>query len=258
MSRIDDAVRRILLAKLSIGIFEDPIADPAWVNVVGAQEHRDIAREAVRKSQVLLKNDANVIPINGDITSVLVAGHAAEDIGYQCGGWTIDWAGRRGNHTPGTTLHQSLRQRLPSKLEFAFNAEGNFGSSGTQADLGIVVIAEEPYVEGLGDQADLSLKPDQIALIDRMRAQVEKLVLIIYSGRPLVITEVVDKCDAIIASWLPGTEVHGIGDVLLGDYPFTGKTAYSWPRSMDQVPLRHLQSSAEPPLFPFGYGLTTQ
>jgi beta-glucosidase len=139
--------------------------------------------------------------------------------------------------------------------DIGYSPTGDF-AAGAKASVGIVVIAEPPYAEGEGDKGDLRLTADQIALIHKVRPHCDKLLLVIYSGRPLIITEQLELCDAVVAAWLPGSEGAAISDVLFGDVPFTGKLTYNWPRSMDQVPLAALRASSEPPLFPFGHGLT--
>jgi beta-glucosidase len=121
------------------------------------------------------------------------------------------------------------------------------------ADVGIVVVGEMPYAEGFGDTPDLNLSEQDVALIDRLRPTCKRLVLILISGRPMIVIDQLAKCDAFVAAWLPGTEGQGVADVLFGDYPFTGKLPYTWPRSMDQIPLS--QAHSQEPLFPFGYGL---
>ncbi len=215
----------------------------------GSQSHRDVAREAVRKSLVLLKND-DVLPFAKDTSVIYVAGEAADDIGLACGGWTVSWLGSRGAVTEGSTLLQGLRQQITTSIEY--QKDGNFEQ---QADIGIVVVAESPYAEGVGDCEDLSLPDHDKKLIRQMRKHCKKLVLIIYSGRPLIITDIVEDCDAIVAAWLPGSEASAIADVLIGDYPFTGKLPYAWARTMKQVPLSALVKSGEAPLWEFGFGL---
>jgi beta-glucosidase len=247
--RIDDAVRRILRAKLRLGLFEAPLVEDISVDVVGSNEHREIAAEAVRKSLVLLKNDNAALPITSETRRVVVAGPAADDIGMACGGWTITWQGERGMTTQGCTLLDGIRT-YAGNVEY--DSDGKFAE---RADVGIVVVSEEPYAEGLGDKSDLSLTKEQKTLIANVRQQSDRLILVIYSGRPLIITDVVDQCDAIVAAWLPGTEVHAAADVLFGKVPFTGKLSYNWPRSMDQIPLAALKASDQPPLYPFGHGL---
>ncbi len=247
LSRIDDAVSRILYVKARMGLFGDTGTLPDPVNV-GSAEHRAVAREAVRKSLVLLKNDAT-LPLTKSQT-MLVAGRAADDVGYQCGGWTITWMGGPGPTTPGTTLLEGLKIAVPL-AEISHRADGNFA---THAEVGMVVLAEEPYAEGMGDKEDLHLRPEQIALLERVRAQCDKLVLILFSGRPLILTEQLPLCDALIAAWLPGTEGQGVAEVLFGEYEFSGKLPFAWPESMVQIPLARLEQE---PLFPLGYGLTT-
>ena len=251
MSRIDDAVRRILLVKFEFGLFERPFADPALRAQIGNETHRAAAREAVQKSLVLLKNDG-VLPLPKETADLLMAGVAANDIGYQCGGWSIEWQGNPGAITPGSTVLQGVQEVLQGDV--GYSPTGDF-APGATASVGIVVIAEPPYAEGEGDSNNLSLTADHIALIQKVRPHCHKLLLIIYSGRPLIITDQLDLCDAVVAAWLPGSEGAAISDVLFGDVPFTGKLPYTWPRSMEQVPLSTLVASGESPLFPFGYGL---
>jgi beta-glucosidase len=254
MARIDDAVRRILTVKVQLGLFEHPFSDEALLAQVGSDEHREVAREAVRKSLVLLKNEGDVLPLAKDTSVIFVAGKGADDVGMQCGGWTIEWQGAMGDITPGTTILQAIEDTVAEDAVVRYDRAGDFADDG-RADVGIVVVGEEPYAEGVGDRADLSLSAEDIETIDRVRAVSDKVVVIIISGRPLIITEQIDDWDAVVAAWLPGTEGQGVADVLFGDYPFTGKLSYTWPRSMEQIPLG---SGSGEPLFPFGYGLTTE
>ena len=251
MSRIDDAVRRILRVKLETCLFSHPFGDEALLDKIGSPEHRTIARETVRASLTLLKNE-EALPLSKNVSSILLAGQAADDLGLQCGGWTVEWQGKPGNHIPGTTLLQALHKATSADIQYQPN--GEFSENET-AEIGIVVLAEPPYAEGVGDRANLCLPADDIALVHRVRAHCQKLIVILYSGRPLIITEALPLADAFIAAWLPGSEGDGIADVLFGDYPFTGKLSFVWPRSMDQIPLSALQNSPEPPLFPIGFGL---
>lgn len=253
MERIDDAVRRILAVKFKLGLFERSLADPAALACMGSQAHRALAREAVRKSLVLLKNENGVLPVAKDTPVIFVGGQAADDIGLQCGGWTIEWFGARGNITPGTTILAGLKQAVSPKARVEFDASGEFDGI---ADAGVAVVAEEPYAEGVGDQEDLTLTDGDVALIERMRARCNRLIVIVISGRPLILTEQLPKIDGLVAAWLPGTEGAGVADVLFGDYPFTGKLPYTWPRSMSQIPMPTEGDSA--PLFPFGYGLEVE
>lgn len=263
MERIDDAVRRILYVKFALGLFERPYADPTLQTLVGSDEHRALAREAVAKSLVLLKNDNAALPLSKDTPLIFVAGKAADDIGIQCGGWTIQWQGRPGNITPGTTILDAISTSLANPENVRYDLAGKFDNvtdaSGSPliAEVGIAVVGELPYAEGVGDASSLDLPENQITMLERMRLQVKTLVVIIISGRPLIITDQLDLADAWVAAWLPGTEALGITDVLFGDLPFTGKLPYTWPRSYDQLPLNinNLAESGQEPLFEFGYGL---
>jgi len=252
IERIDDAVRRILRVKAWLGMFENPFGREDLLPEVGSAEHRQVAREAVRKSLVLLKNENNTLPLSKDVP-VLLAGQGAHDIGMLCGGWSIDWQGGRGMTTIGTSALDAVRK---AGVEVVVSPDGVF-EAGDLAPVGLVFVGESPYAEGMGDSNNLYLSPEDIAVIDRMRARCEKLVVVLISGRPLVITDVLPKADAFVAAWLPGSEADGLADVLFGDYPFTGKLSFSFPRSMEQVPLKALKQHPDEPLFPIGYGLTT-
>ncbi len=245
MSRVEDACRRILHVKAALGLFDHPFGDGALLPQVGGEAHRAVAREAVSKSQVLLKNETAALPLSPNISRLFIAGAAADDIGLQCGGWTIEWQGGRGAVTVGTTLRQGITETA------APGADGEF--EGDRGDVGIVVLSEPPYCEGEGDRSDLSLTADEVGLVRRVRRRCDVLVLVLYSGRPLIIGEVIDSCDAIVASWLPGTEANGIADVLFGRQPFTGRLPYEWPETMQQVS----SPNGHAPLFALSYGLTT-
>ncbi len=254
--RIDDAVRRILTVKFMMGLFEGPFSDPALFDLVGRYEHRALAREAVAKTLVLLENEGQVLPLSKESGLIFLAGEGANDIGMQCGGWTIEWQGAKGSITPGTTLKEAFEEAFQGTVQY--NRFGRYDNildeSGNPAvaDVGIVVIAEDPYAEGEGDSNDLTLSEIELELIERVGERSEKVVVLIMSGRPLVITEALDMADAWVAIWLPGTEGQGVADVIFGDAPFVGKTPFTWPASMDQLPLGSYESE---PLYPYGYGL---
>jgi beta-glucosidase len=260
LERIDDAIRRILQVKFSLGLFERITPDPAHLALVGSVEHRALARRAVAKSLVLLKNEQDTLPLSRETGLIYVGGQAADDIGLQCGGWTIEWLGSSGAITPGTTILQAIRAAVSPTSHVEYEPAGTFepaSQAGERpaAGLGIAVIAEPPYAEGFGDRADLSLSDEDVALIERMRRVSEKLLVILLSGRPLIVTAQLPLMDALVAAWLPGTEGQGVADVLFGDEPFTGKLPYTWPRSMDQIPLSSEDLKKSGPLFPFGFGL---
>ena len=254
--RINDAVRRILRAKFALGIFEHPYPDPAFIQTVRSDAHIAVARQAVQESLVLLKNDNTVLPIAKNTPKIFVAGQGADDIGMMCGGWTISWQGQTGNIDPGTTILNGIHAIISPDSTLVYNEDGNFTG---KADVGIVVIGEMPYAEGLGDKADLSLSDTDVTMINNMRTLVDKLVVVIISGRPLIITDQFAAADAWVEAWLPGTEGEGVSDVLFGDVPFTGKLPYSWPRSNGQLPINENntigKTGCDAPLFPFGYGL---
>jgi beta-glucosidase len=251
MSRIDDSVTRILRVKFAMGMF-DPnrpqLADRGLWKTFGSPEHRQVGREAVRQSLVVLKNDNHVLPLAKTAARIAVAGRSADDIGNQCGGWTIDWQGRSGDVTTGgATVLAAIKKAAPH-AQVTFKADGT-GAAG--ATVGVVVIGEKPYAEGAGDRTDLSLAPEDVKTIDTMKASGIPFVVILFSGRPMILGDSLDKANAFIAAWLPGTEGDGIADVLFGDYKPPGKLSFAWPRSMDQYP--HAKDTN--PLFPYGYGL---
>jgi beta-glucosidase len=259
MGRIDDAVRRILRVKFQLGLFEHPLADQTQLPLVGSDEHRAVAREAVSKSLVLLKNEHQPLPLSKSTPLIYVAGVGADDIGMQSGGWTIEWQGKMGHTTPGTTILRAISNTVASGAVVKYDRDGRFQGD-TVADAGIVVVGEQPYAEGVGDRADLALSAADIALTARMRDRCRRLVVILVSGRPMIVTNQLGQWDAFVAAWLPGTEGQGVADVLFGDRPFTGTLPFTWPRSMDQLPFdyNNLGTGDQGPLFPCGFGLITR
>ncbi|MCX7722474.1 MAG: glycoside hydrolase family 3 C-terminal domain-containing protein [Verrucomicrobiae bacterium] len=251
-ARIDDAVRRILRIKFELGLFERPFADRKLLNLVGSAAHRKVARECVRQSLVLLKNDRNVLPLPKKTGRIHVAGTAANDIGIQCGGWTITWQGKPGNVIDGgTTILQAIRRAVHPSTTVTYDTDAQ-GAPG--ANFTVVVLGEKPYAEGVGDRQDLSLPESDLQVLRNAKASGAPVVFILLSGRPLILGEALELCDALIAAWLPGTEGDGVADVLFGDYNPTGKLPCSWPRTMSQVPI-NVGDKDYDPLFPFGYGL---
>jgi beta-glucosidase len=264
-SRVDEAVCRILRVKFALGLFERPMPDTKYQGAIRSREHLELARQAVRESLVLLKNENDALPLSKDIPVIFVAGAGANDIGLQSGGWTLEWQGKPGNDNEGTTILSGIRSVAGPDTRVEYNREGDFSeftdADGNPliADTGIVVMAEQPYAEGVGDRADLSFSQAEINLITATRGQSQTVIVILLSGRPRVITEQLPLAEAWVAAWLPGTEGAGIADVLFGDFPFTGKLSFSWPRSNEQLPINIYNASdktgCEAPLFPFGYGL---
>ncbi|HWB86682.1 MAG TPA: glycoside hydrolase family 3 N-terminal domain-containing protein [Bryobacteraceae bacterium] len=259
MSRIDDAVTRILRVKFAAGLMDagrSQLARPELQKAFGSAEHRQVARQAVRESLVLLKNKGNMLPLSKTATRIHVAGKSADDLGNQCGGWTIDWQGRSGNVTTGgTTVLAAIKGVVSRNTQVTYSLDGT-GAAG--ATVGVVVIGERPYAEGAGDRADLSLAPEDVTAVNNMKTAGIPVVVIVFSGRPLILGSVLNQADALVAAWLPGTEGEGITDVLFGDSNFTGKLSFTWPRSMAQVPSNVNHRQNYDPLFPFGYGLTYQ
>ncbi len=255
--RINDAVRRILTVKFDLGLFENGRADQDLQAEVGSDEHRAVAREAVAKSLVLLKNEGDLLPLDTDISRLLVAGAKADDIGVQSGGWTIEWQGASGDITVGTTILEAVRDTVSDSTTVVFDAFGRFDnadSEGPAVCLGVV--GEEPYAEGFGDSATLTLPVTDLRMLSRLADQCDRVAVILISGRPLVVTDLLDDWDAFLAAWLPGTEGQGVADVLFGIEPVTGKLPYTWPRNVDQLGPEATDPET-PPLFPIGFGLET-
>ena len=252
LSRIDDAVRRILTKKVQLGLFDKPKADRSLLPLVGSDARRPVGREAVRKSLVLLKNDRRVLPLSKMTRRIHVAGRNADDLGNQCGGWTITWQGGSGAITTGTTILQGLRAAVLGGASVTYSRDG---SSANGADIGVVVIGETPYAEGVGDRSDLSLAAEDVAAVRAVRSAGIPTVVVLVSGRPLILGPILADADAVVAAWLPGTEGAGVADVLFGDAAPTGKLSHSWPRTMAQIPL-NWGDPAYDPLFPYGHGLS--
>ncbi|KAL9150291.1 hypothetical protein ABFS82_12G159300 [Erythranthe guttata] len=260
MTRINDAVRRILRVKFTMGVFENPLADYSMAKYLGTQEHRELAREAVRKSLVLLKNgksaDKPLLPLSKTAPKILVAGTHADDIGNQCGGWTIEWQGKSGNTTAGTTILTAVRNTVDPKTEVVFSQNPDSGYvKQNNFSYAIVVVGELPYSETMGDSLNLTLAEPAPTIIKNVCGSV-KCVVVLVTGRPVVIQPLVDQIDALVAAWLPGSEGQGVADVLFGDYGFSGKLPHTWFKTVDQLPM-NVGDRVYDPLYPFGYGLTT-
>lgn len=252
MNRINDAVRRILTAKYKLGLFNHPYANNTNLDSIGCTEHRNVARECVRQSLVLLKNKNQILPLDKNINHIHMAGKTAHDMGNQCGGWTVSWMGSSGDTTPGTTIYEAVRNTVSQETSVTLSIDG---TGAGDADVGVVVIGETPYCEGFGDDSDLSLDPEDLLAIQNLLNEDIPVVVILVSGRPLIITEELPKWDAFIAAWLPGTEGQGVADVLFGDYNPTGKLSVTWPKTIDQEPINFGDSDYDP-LFEYGFGLS--
>jgi beta-glucosidase len=243
-ARIDEAVRRILTVKFEMGLFENPYPDPGALDQVASAEHRALARTAVAESQVLLKNDGT-LPLSDATPTIVVVGNAADDMGVQAGGWTMSWQGNVGDAIPGTTIIEGIRDRVGDggTVLDALPASGS-------VDVCIAVVGELPYAEGQGDSTKLLLPG--IDVLDKLAGRCDRTVLVVVSGRPVLITDALPRVNAVVAAWLPGTAGEGVADVLFGDHPFTGTLPMNWPRDIGQVPSAPAGQSY---LFPLGYGL---
>eukprot|EP00746_Dinoflagellata_sp_MGD_P000800 gnl/MRDRNA2_/MRDRNA2_101456_c0_seq1.p1 gnl/MRDRNA2_/MRDRNA2_101456_c0~~gnl/MRDRNA2_/MRDRNA2_101456_c0_seq1.p1 ORF type:complete len:697 (-),score=117.38 gnl/MRDRNA2_/MRDRNA2_101456_c0_seq1:195-2000(-) len=264
MSRIDDAVSRIIKAKLDSGVYNSPMPDSSWLDSIGSAAHRSIAREAVQQSVVLLQNRGDALPLRKD-ERVCVAGRAGNDLGYQLGGWSVKWQGedpdspeKEINHfTTGTTIWGDVQKRLPnSHYDRSGICEGY--------DTIIAVVGEPPYAEAYGDRKDLSLQHTDKLMLKNAHAVVNtesgkakrKIIMVMMTGRPLWIDDMLPHVDAAIASFLPGSEGGtGIMDVLTGAFAPTGKLGVIWPKSTATLPVTE-ESDASQVLYPLGHGLT--
>ena len=251
MTRIDDAVRRILRIKFEMGSFENPYTDPSLTAAIGSAEHRAVARECVRQSLVPLKNSNHTLPLAKNLKHLVVVGAAADDIGIQCGGWTIAWQGATGNVTHGgTTILTAIRNTVAPGTQVTFSPDG---SDVKGADAVIVVVGEMPYAEMKGDRSDLKLSPADVALVQKAKAAGAPVVTLLLSGRPLILGAALDASDSFLAAWLPGTEGQGVADVLFGDYKPTGTLPRQWPRDNNGLATRAVEPTASAPLFPQGF-----
>jgi beta-glucosidase len=253
LARIDDANRRILTRKFDLGLFEQPYADRSFAATIGGTAHRALARDAVRKSQVLLKNSGGVLPLSKAGGKIFVAGRSADDVGNTSGGWTLSWKGSSGNTVPGTTVLSGIRAAVGTATTVTYQRDGTGIDSSYRA--AIAVVGETPYAEGAGDRpGSMSLDATDLATLNRLRASGVPVVVVLVSGRPLDIAAQLGGWNALLAAWLPGTEGAGVADVLFGDYAPTGKLPVTWMRSASQQPINEGDGQAE--LFPYGYGLT--
>ncbi len=252
-ARIDDAVRRILRVKLDMGLFNKTSTDKNLLAQVGSKEHREVARECVRQSLVLLKNENHVLPLSKSSAKIFVAGKGAQSIGMQCGGWTISWQGSVDQkNIIGTTILQGIKDAVDDSTKVNYSEDGK-GAEGN--DFAIVVVGENPYAEMMGDRQDISLSQKDIETIENVKKAGIPVVVLLLSGRPMIIDKALDIADAFVAAWLPGTEGEGVADVLFGDYNPTGKLSHSWPKSTLQEPI-NIGDKNYDPLFTYGFGLS--
>ena len=272
MSRIDDAVRRILTKKFELGLFEHPYTDRTDLPDIGSPAHRAVARKAVAESQVLLKNARHALPIRTQ-GRIYVAGSNADSIGNQAGGWTLTWQGGSTTNIPGTTILSGIRQAAGhASVTYSLDATAPVH----KGDFGIVVVGETPYSEGYGDVGgprwgwdpadngvlrpvkDMQLSAADKAAVDRVSSAAAKCVVVVVSGRPLILDpKQLSEIDGLVAAWLPGSEGAGVADTLFGRVPFSGKLPVTWPRTLAQEPI-NIGDANYDPLYPYGFGLTTK
>lgn len=255
MERIDDAVRRILRVKFAAGLFDSdwsPTADRSLEDSFGSEEHRAVARQAVRESLVLLKNDQNVLPLDKNATRIHLTGPGADDIGMQSGGWTVEWQGAMGPITEGTTILEAVRAAVSENTEVTYSADGTGGEG---ADVIVVVVGERPYAEMMGDDENLALRDEDKSVVANAAEAGVPVVVVLLSGRTMGVEETISASDAFVAAWLPGSEGDGVADVLFGSYAPTGKLSFTWPRTVDQHPINFGDENYDP-LFEFGFGLS--
>ena len=267
-ARIDDAVSRILTAKFNLGLFEHPLTDRTKIDQIGSKAHHVVARRAAAESQVLLRNEHRTLPLKTN-TPVYVAGSNADNIGNQAGGWTLTWQGGSTNVIPGTTILDGIEKDAHGDVVYSEDAS----KAVPRKAVGVVVVGETPYAEGFGDVGgpqwaydpgdhNVPRQPQTMELstadrqaIETVCSQTVSCTVLVVSGRPIVIPpDVLQQTDALVASWLPGSEGAGVADVLFGKHKFTGKLPVSWPRSVDQEPINVGDANYDP-LYPYGFGL---
>jgi len=267
-SRIDEAVTRILTVKFQMGLFEHPLSDSTLRSDFATDAHHQLAREAVAKSAVLLKNE-DVLPVGTSVSRILVVGFKADNIGVQCGGWTLSWQGWNpdlaswgppystwdGSWLGGTSLRAAIETAGAAKnIAVSYSTDGTLPSGSAQPELVILVIGERPYAEYMGDSTTLALPDEDLQLLSQVKSLGVPIITVMYSGRPLIINDVLNDSTAFIAAWLPGTEAGGLSDVIFGSVKPTGKLSHTWPASLSQVPIN--QGDGQTPLFALGFGLT--
>ncbi|NQZ09355.1 MAG: glycoside hydrolase family 3 C-terminal domain-containing protein, partial [Algicola sp.] len=266
-ARIDDAVRRILRVKMRAGLFTKP--SPAnrplsgKTAMIGSDEHRAVARQAVRESLVLLKNNEQLLPLSPG-QHILLAGDGADNIGKQSGGWTITWQGTGNANSDfpgGTSIYQGVKQSVEAAGGTTeLNVEGEFKQ---KPDVAIVVFGEDPYAEGNGDLDNLEYQrgnKKDLALLKKLKAQGIRVVSVFISGRPMWVNAELNASDAFVAAWLPGSEGQGVADVLFTkpngqvNHDFKGKLSFSWPTTPQQTTVNRFDDEYQP-LLAYGFGL---
>lgn len=250
INRIDDAVRRILKQKFLLDLFNNPLTDNSLAASFGSDEHRNVARQVVRESLILLAAKNDVLPLQKNNQKILVAGSLAKNIGGQCGGWTISWQGSNGNITEGTDIFSGIQNIVENnEVVYSLNGENYDG-----VDVAIVVIGESPYAEGAGDRVSLNIESADVNMIKNLKEKGIQVITVLISGRPMIIGELLPYSDAFVAAWLPGTEGDGIAEILFGDYEPSGMLTHSWPQTMSQIPINFGDDDYYP-LYAYKHGI---
>ncbi|GAA4690508.1 glycoside hydrolase family 3 protein [Nocardioides conyzicola] len=271
VSRIDDAVARILKAKFDLGLFEHPLTDRTHIGDIGSKAHRAVARQAVAESQVLLRNKQRTLPLKPK-NKVYVAGSNADNIGNQTAGWTLTWQGGSTNVVPGRTILDGIEKAAKGDVTYSEKATARI----PRKAVGVVVVGETPYAEGFGDVGGPQWAYDpgdagvprqkqtmEISTADKQAirtvcARTTSCTVLVVSGRPLIVPPgLLRQIDALVASWLPGSEGGGVADVLYGRSPFVGKLPVTWPRTIAQEPI-NVGDKKYDPLYSYGFGLSTR
>lgn len=266
VKRIDQSVSRILKLKFQLGLFEHPYVDASKANAAVLGADTDIARQAADESQVLLRNDGNVLPVSSSAKKIVVAGSYADDINDQVGGWTVGWQGvPNGVKLPGTTVLQGIKEAAPSGTQIVQATSADDAVAQAQdADLTVVVVGEKAAAEGAADAPRPELTADQQALVKSLKATGKPVVTVVIAGRPLVLGDA-DGTQGLLMSWLPGSEGgHAVADVLFGKVNPSGRLNVSWPRNIGDEPLYYQQlpgtnsgpESSYNAAYPFGAGLS--
>lgn len=255
--RINDAVGRILYAKFSTGLF-DVTQDVKVTENPTVPTHDRLAREAVTKSLVLLQNEGAVLPLSPAVKHIQVAGSAADNVGQQMGGWSIEWQGVDGNWPEESeSILSGIKARALPGVEIEYDELGIFDPRESKAEVGIAVVGEMPYAEGWGDNEYPTLSEADVIAIKNLRGTSKQVVVVVVSGRPLIIEAYIDLTDALVVAWLPGSAGGGVADGLFGDTPFTGTLPIAWPLHVSQLPISPDGTTADGTnvLFPRGFGL---
>jgi len=227
-ARIDEAVKRILNLKFKVGLFDKINYHPDYRESIGSKEHRALAREAVSKSIVLLKGDEQLLTSLAKSKKIYLAGSAAHNLGRQLGAWSVEWQGIDGNWTKGSTIYEGIKELILPETDLMYEPNADFKHTGVMADLGIVVVGEEPYAEGWGDSEQLTLTKNDLAVIKKVKEKSKKIMVVIISGRPLDIKQEIKEWDLVLAAWLPGSEGAGLADIIFGRQAITARLPVIW------------------------------